>query len=58
MRLLANSVHHRAPLWDHIDRIGLNADTAFAYIAEETFALVERDKAAAEKKAKAQRKGR
>lgn len=46
MRILANGVHLGAPLWDHLDALGANADSAFAVLVEETFALVEADRKA------------
>ena len=50
MRILANGVHHRAPLWGYVDLLGENADTAFAVLVEETFEQVAADNAAAKAK--------
>lgn len=52
MRLLANGVHLGAPLWDHIDALGADADTVFADLVEVTFDVVEADRRAAEQRAK------
>lgn len=58
MRILANSVHLRAPLWDHVEALGVDGDTAFAELCEVVFEVVEADRVEAEKRAKRGRRGR